>query len=139
MFPTACDPEFVRRRYKRISLLLFGIAFAPSFANVAAHMSWLGSPRSALATHLGLALSALSLAAVAVIAVLTVRWENQLVAQLTECAGRLCPHCAYPLADRSGPTVCPECGTACDMEEVERSWREFRPRFRSVFARRGAR
>ncbi len=56
-----------------------------------------------------------------------------LVKRLVAADFKLCPECGYRLTGLSDQTDCPECGTACDLEEVEAMWRGFRTK---IVARR---
>ncbi len=64
---------------------------------------------------------------------LMIRWEKCMVRRLEAADCRLCPRCSYPLAGHTGNVSCPECGTSCNVEEVQRAWRGFRPRISGVF------
>ncbi len=58
---------------------------------------------------------------------------RQLMKRLVAADFKLCPECGYRLTGLSDQTDCPECGTACDLEEVEAMWRGFRTK---IVARR---
>lgn len=62
-------------------------------------------------------------------------WESRLMRQLRESGYRLCPHCGFPLATPDETTRCPECGTSCNMREVEAAWRRFQPRISRLLRR----
>jgi hypothetical protein len=124
-------PEYVARRYRRLTELAFAAALGPQLALTAANWLWPG-PRPA---RFGMAMVALSFTAVAALLVLTARWERRVTRGIAEFGGKLCPHCAYPLPGCSGATVCPECGHACAMEQAELAWRAFQPRLRWLWKR----
>ena len=55
-------------------------------------------------------------------------WEKRLVQRLRANDYKLCPNCGFQLTGHEGRCHCPECGTACDLDEVQAAWRSFRPR-----------
>lgn len=57
-----------------------------------------------------------------------VLWEKRLVQKLRAADYKLCPHCGFELTGHEGRINCPECGTACDLNDVQAAWRSFRPR-----------
>ncbi len=59
--------------------------------------------------------------------VLVVRWEKRLAARLRAGDYCLCPNCGYAMTGHTGKAACPECGRACDIEQAQRQWREYRP------------
>ncbi len=56
------------------------------------------------------------------------QWEKRLVQRLRADDYKLCPDCGFQLTGHEGLCTCPECGTACDLDEVQAAWRSFRPR-----------
>ena len=65
-------------------------------------------------------------------------WEKRLVKKLRAADYKLCPHCGYVLkAHEGGGFKCSECGEACDIDEIQATWRSFRPRISGGTAYQG--
>jgi hypothetical protein len=128
-------PELVTRYYKRRMPWVFLITFG-GMTLAAGPWVWTERIRS-MTCGLGFAWNtAVSLAALmlpfAIWFAVVVTWERRLMRRLGAAGYRLCPRCGYCLVAREGCIACPECGRACEVSEVERSWRAFRPRISGV-------
>jgi len=115
-------PQLVRRFYRRMFLLPVAVPVALITAGLLkdhlpriglAHM---GAIVVAVAVLMGLWLIAIG------------QWEKRLVQQLRANDYKLCPSCGFQLTGHDGRCMCPECGTACDLDKVQAAWRSFRPR-----------
>ncbi len=115
-------PPLVRRFYRRMFLLPVVVPVALITAGLLQdHL-----PRIGLATFGAI------VAAVAVLMGLWLfaigQWEKRLVQRLRADDYKLCPRCGFQLTGHEGRCNCPECGTAWDLDEVQATWRSFRPR-----------
>ncbi|MCZ6850635.1 MAG: hypothetical protein O7F17_03245, partial [Planctomycetota bacterium] len=55
-------------------------------------------------------------------------WDKRMRRRLEAADYMLCPECGYQLTGLSGETACPECGVPCDIEQVVKAWRAYRPK-----------
>ena len=123
MRDATADPELVRRYYRRrvpwaLAICLGVMLFAAG--------PWGWQHRAGWPTWVVAAVVEFALIGVWMAVVVT--WERRLERRLRLAGYRLCPRCGYSLQGREGSIACPECGRGCEMSEVERAWRRFRPR-----------
>ncbi len=117
------DPDLVRLYYRRRVQCLLAIT---SGGMILASGPWGWQHRAGwLAWGVG---GLVLLAPIGVWMALVVTWERRLVRRVQLAGYRLCPRCGYSLQGRKGTIACPECGRRCEMTELERIWRRFRPR-----------
>lgn len=121
LMPPPADPDLVTRFYRRCTPLFFvymglGMATASTWGRT-------------LTAGLGIGGSlAVWILPGVIWLVVVITWERRLVGRLRATGYRLCPACGYSLVGREGPVTCPECGRPCVMDDVQRMWRDFRPR-----------
>ena len=123
MRDTNADPEFVRRYYRRRVPWALAIAFGGMLL-ASGPWGW----QHGAGWRIWAAAAFFVLAPIGVWTALVVTWERRLVSRLGLAGYRLCPRCGYSLQGREGTITCPECGRQCEMTELERAWRGFRPR-----------
>ena len=114
-------PRFVRRQYIRF-LVFFVVGLAAILLLI-----WLRGvayPRSFLSSLL--MYSAFAHPPISVL--LVTLWDKRMTRRLEAADYMLCPECVYQLTGLSGQTACPECGVPCDIEQVMKAWRAFRPK-----------
>ena len=117
------DPSrIVRRFYMRMFLPMLLVAVLSTTAGLLKlpHIWPIGDAMPAVMIGMVVVLT-LWLAAI-------VLWEKRLVQKLRAADYKLCPHCGFELTGHEGRINCPECGTACDLNDVQAAWRSFRPR-----------
>ncbi len=134
-----CEPELCERYYRRMVPWFFVCLFAGTSYPVLSGpvepiIVWFGSGFFGLFV-VGVMSFLQTLILPGIWVTLIVLWEKKLMARVRDSSYRLCPHCGYPMPMAAGQSTCPECGTSCNMRDVESSWRRFRPRFTARFAK----
>ena len=119
-------PPLVRRHYRRcvvISVAMCGVGMALSLIDLVE----LIGPRW---TKVFAGVWILSMP---VLLYVVLKPYKRLMKRIEAVGYKLCTECGYQLTGLTGQTDCPECGTACDLEEVEAMWTRFRTK---IVARR---
>ena len=114
-------PPFVRRQYIRFLVyFVVGLAAIGSLM-LLSPVAYPESSFSSFLTYSAFAYPPISL-------LLLLLWDKRLTRRLKAVDYKLCPECGYQLTGLSGETACPECGVPCDIEQVVKAWRAFRPK-----------
>ncbi len=114
-------PRFVRRKYIRF-LVYFVVGFAAILLLI--WLSVVAFPQSFFSSLL--MYSAFAYPPISVL--LVTLWDKRMRRRLEAADYMLCPECGYQLTGLSGETACPECGVPCDIEQVVKAWRAYRPK-----------
>ncbi len=134
-------PEYARLYYQRLMpcmfVTLFGCMAVLLLANLADWPGRLIVGKGLLALILVPSVYSFALILIpqSVWIFVVLKWERRLLERLKAAEYKLCPKCGYPLRGLTGKTSCPECGAACDVENVEADWRAFRPKMINHFRR----
>ncbi len=132
-------PYYTRRVSRRwgfgvMMFLALAMALSSTWSGVV--QSWTAGLGTTLKVIVTLAASFVPILVLTIVwLVIVIRWERRTLERLEAADFRLCPKCSYPLKGHTGSINCPECGTHCDVETVQRAWRGFKPRISGLVRR----
>ena len=114
-------PAFVRRRY--IRFLVYAVVGLAAILLLIG-LSVVAYPQLSSSSFLMYSVFAYA----PISGLLVALWNKRLTRRLKAVDYKLCPECGYQLTGLSGETACPECGVPCNIEQVVKAWRAFRPK-----------